>query len=100
MADVRRILRGSFLENRSDLFVAVGVIVVVGMLIIPLPTVLLDLLMAINLVFSLIIILDRSLYDKGPGFLDFPYPSSRFDGIRSRFECEFNQAHSFERSGV
>lgn len=72
MADVRRILRGSFLENRSDLFVAVGVIVVVGMLIIPLPTVLLDLFMAINLVFSLIIILTVLYTTRALDFSIFP----------------------------
>ena len=72
MADVRRILRGSFLENRSDLFVAIGVIVVVGMLIIPLPTVLLDLLMAINLVFSLIVILTVLYTKRALDFSIFP----------------------------
>jgi len=57
MADIPRMLGTNFLTNRSDLFVAVGVIVVVMMLIIPLPTVILDTFMAINLMFSLVIIL-------------------------------------------
>lgn len=43
--------------QKSDLFVAIGAIVVVLMLIIPLPTVLLDLLMALNLVLNLLILL-------------------------------------------
>ena len=73
MADVRRILGASFLRNRSDLLVAIGVIVVVMMLIIPLPTFLLDTLQAGNLVLSLLIIL-IVLYTKRP--LDFSiFPS-------------------------
>ncbi len=43
--------------QKSDLFVAMGAIVIVLMLIIPLPTVLLDLLMAMNLVLNLLILL-------------------------------------------
>ncbi len=43
--------------QKSDLFVAMGAITIVLMLIIPLPTVLLDLLMAVNLVLNLLILL-------------------------------------------
>lgn len=50
-------LGGLFDGHRSDAFVAFGVIVVVMMLIIPLPTVLLDTLMVTNLLLSLLIIL-------------------------------------------
>jgi len=57
MADVQTIFNNSFLKQRSDIFVAAGVIVVVMMLIIPLPAVLLDTFMAINLVLSLLTIL-------------------------------------------
>ncbi len=45
------------LKKRSDLFVAGGVIAVVMMMLIPLPTVLLDLLMTLNLIISLLTIL-------------------------------------------
>ncbi len=57
MADVRRILSSSILSQKSDIFVAVGVIIIVMMMIIPLPTVLLDVLMAFNLMLALLIIL-------------------------------------------
>ena len=57
MADLQSVLGNSFLRQRSDVLVAVGVIVVVMMLIIPLPTVLLDAFMSINLVLSLLVIL-------------------------------------------
>ncbi len=57
MADVRRVISSSFLSQRSDIFVAAGVIVVVMMMIIPLPTVLLDVLLAFNLMLALLIIL-------------------------------------------
>jgi flagellar biosynthesis protein FlhA len=56
MADARTVV-GDFWRNRTDLFVAVGVIAVVMMMIIPLPAVLLDVLMAANLVLSLLVIL-------------------------------------------
>lgn len=57
MADVQSILSNSLLRHRTDVLVAVGVVAVVMMLIIPLPTVLLDTFMALNLVLSLLVIL-------------------------------------------
>ena len=57
MSDVQKILSTSFLHNRSDVIVAIGVLFFVMMLIIPLPTVILDLLMALNLMLSLVVIL-------------------------------------------
>ncbi len=65
MSDVRRILKDSFLTERSDLFVALGVVAVVLMLIVPLPTILLDVLMAFNLILALLILL-IVLYTKKP----------------------------------
>jgi flagellar biosynthesis protein FlhA len=56
VADARAVVGGLW-KNRTDMFVAVGVIAVVMMMIIPLPTVLLDVLMTLNLVLSLLIIL-------------------------------------------
>ena len=56
MADARAVA-GDFWRNRTDVFVAFGVIAVVMMMIIPLPAVLLDVLMAVNLVLSLLVIL-------------------------------------------
>lgn len=52
-------------QRRGDVIIALGVIFIVMMLIIPLPTFILDLLMAINLMFSLLIIL-LVLYNKDP----------------------------------
>lgn len=57
MADVQQMLRNVFITQRSDVLVAIGVIVVVMMLVIPMPAVLLDTLMALNLVISLLTIL-------------------------------------------
>src|SRR5512136_1835707 len=56
MADARAVVGGLW-RNRTDVFVAVGVIAVVMMMIIPLPAVLLDVLLAVNIVLSLLIIL-------------------------------------------
>ncbi len=59
-------------DNRADLFVAAGAIVIVMMLIIPLPTVLLDLLMALNLVLNLLILLIVLYTRKATDFSVFP----------------------------
>ena len=68
MADLPSVLSNAFLKQRSDVFVAAGVIVVVMMLIIPLPTFLLDSFMAINIVLGLLVIL-ITLYTRSA--LDF-----------------------------
>ncbi len=57
MSDLSGALKGVLLEGRSDIMVAIGVIAVISMMLIPLPAVLLDLLMATNLVVSLLVIL-------------------------------------------
>jgi flagellar biosynthesis protein FlhA len=65
MSDARLVIADSLFKDRTDGFIAVGVIAVVMMLIVPLPTVLLDALMAINLVLALLILL-IVLYTKRP----------------------------------
>ena len=57
MADVPGTIGQSLFRQKSDIFVAAGVVAVVMMMIIPLPAIVLDLLMAFNLVLSLLIIL-------------------------------------------
>ena len=42
MSDFRKSLSGSLFQNKNDLFVAVGVLMVIAMMLVPLPTVLLD----------------------------------------------------------
>ncbi len=54
----------SFLSKYSDIVLAVVVIAIVGMMIVPLPTILLDLLLTINISLSVIILL-ISLYIPG-----------------------------------
>ncbi len=56
MADAQGVMRGMF-RQPSDIFVGIGVVAVVMMMIIPLPTVLLDALMALNLILALLVIL-------------------------------------------
>ncbi len=56
MADTQGLIRGMFRQS-SDLFVGVGVVAVVMMMIIPIPTILLDTLMALNLILALLVIL-------------------------------------------
>ncbi len=48
---------GNLWQQRSDILVAIGVVVVIMMMLIPLPAVLLDVLLAVNLVLALLIIL-------------------------------------------
>jgi flagellar biosynthesis protein FlhA len=57
VADVQRALKGALFKDRTDIFVAVGVIAVIMMIIIPMPTFILDFLMAVNLMLALLIIL-------------------------------------------
>ncbi len=72
MADMQNTMGGSLINERSDIFVAVGVIVVVSMLIIPLPAVILDLFMATNLVLSLLVILIVLYTKRALDFSVFP----------------------------
>jgi flagellar biosynthesis protein FlhA len=64
--------KAALFENKSDLFVAIGAVSVVMMLIIPLPTVLLDVLMAVNLVTNLLILLIVLYTKKATDFSVFP----------------------------
>ncbi|MFP4565436.1 MAG: flagellar biosynthesis protein FlhA [Spirochaetaceae bacterium] len=72
MADVQTVFSNAFLKQRSDVLVAVGVIIVVMMLIIPLPTMLLDTLMSLNLVFALLTILITLYIKNALEFSVFP----------------------------
>jgi flagellar biosynthesis protein FlhA len=56
MADAQRIF-GFLTKTKSDIIIAVFVIVIVMMLLIPLPEIILDLLLSINIVLSLLVIL-------------------------------------------
>ena len=62
VANIRRILGG---QRSGDIAIALGVVLIIMMLIIPLPTVILDLLMTMNIVLSLVVIL-LVLYNADP----------------------------------
>ena len=62
----------AFASQRTDVFVAVGVIFVIMMLLIPLPTVVLDILMSLNLVLSVMIILITLYTRRALDFSIFP----------------------------
>lgn len=72
MADIQSQLSTAFLRERSDALVAVGVIVMVMMLIIPLPSVILDTFQAGNLVISLLILLIVLYTTRALDFSIFP----------------------------
>ncbi len=73
MADARSILSNSLLGGaRSDLLVAGGVIFASLMFVIPLPAVILDTLMAMNLVASLLVVLIVLYTQKALDFSIFP----------------------------
>ena len=59
-------------KSTTNLFVAVAVVAVILMLIIPLPTVLLDFLMACNVLLSVLIILITLYTPKSTDFSTFP----------------------------
>ena len=72
MADAARANRVSIFGDQRDLFIAIGVVAVVIMIVIPLPTVLLDAFMALNLVLSLLILLIVLYTKKATDFNVFP----------------------------
>jgi len=72
MSDTQRVLRETFLTNRSDFAVALGAVSVVLMIIIPIPTILLDALMAFNLTIGLLILLIVLYTRKATEFSIFP----------------------------
>ena len=49
--------KGSFITKYSDVMVAVGIVTIVVMMIIPLPTMLLDLLLCMNITLALIVVM-------------------------------------------
>jgi flagellar biosynthesis protein FlhA len=75
MADARQ-AGGGFLKTRfgniNDLFIGIAVIVVVVMMIIPLPTFMLDALIALNVIFSLLVLLIVLYSQKPTEFSLFP----------------------------
>ncbi|MDR1324776.1 MAG: flagellar biosynthesis protein FlhA [Treponema sp.] len=80
MADLARAGTGASSDTKksppfklsNDVFIALAVILVVIMIVIPLPTVLLDTFMALNLMFSLIILLIVLYTHKATDFSLFP----------------------------
>lgn len=72
MADARHAVRDSILANPSDVAVAGATIAVVLMMIIPIPTVLLDALLAVNLTIAILIILIVLYTRKATEFSIFP----------------------------
>ncbi|MGL4982798.1 MAG: flagellar biosynthesis protein FlhA [Treponemataceae bacterium] len=60
------------LKLSSDIFIAIGVVIIIMMLIVPLPTVLLDFLMACNMLLSLLMLLVVIFVPKAVEFSTFP----------------------------
>ncbi|RKX90080.1 MAG: EscV/YscV/HrcV family type III secretion system export apparatus protein, partial [Spirochaetes bacterium] len=65
-------LSKKILDEKNDLLVAVGVVAVIGMLVIPLPAFILDILMSTNLMLSLLIILIVLYTKRALDFSVFP----------------------------
>lgn len=72
MSDVLNVFRGSLRTGRSDAAVAVALIASVLMLLIPLPTLLLDMLLAVNLLLAVLIILISMYTKRALDFTMFP----------------------------
>lgn len=72
MADFRNVLKSSFLENKNDIAVPIGVLVVIAMMLMPLPTVVLDIFMAFNIMLSLLVILIVLYTKRTTDFSVFP----------------------------
>jgi flagellar biosynthesis protein FlhA len=72
MSDTKRLVRETFMTNLSDYAVAIGAVSVIMMIIIPVPAVLLDALMSMNLALSILIILIVLYTRKAIEFSIFP----------------------------
>lgn len=72
MADTQRLVRDNLLANPSDLAVAAGAVSVVLMIVIPVPAILLDVLLAFNLTVGLLILLIVLYTKKATEFSIFP----------------------------
>jgi flagellar biosynthesis protein FlhA len=72
MADTQRATSNSLLSNPADMAVAAATIAVILMIIVPIPTVLLDVLLALNLTVSILIILIVLYTRKATDFSIFP----------------------------
>lgn len=72
MSDFVNTLRGSLKGSRADISVAAALITIILMLIIPLPTILLDVFMSINILLSLLIILIAMYTKRALDFTMFP----------------------------
>ena len=64
--------KSKLFNNTADLTIAICAIVVVMMLIVPLPTLLLDVLMALNLLFAVLMLLIVLSTPKATDFASFP----------------------------
>ncbi len=71
-SNLTKTLQGLLRQPKSDILVAVGVVVVVMMMIIPLPAVILDTLMTFNLMFGLLILLTVLYTQDALDFSVFP----------------------------
>jgi flagellar biosynthesis protein FlhA len=72
MADTQRLVRQNLIGNPSDLAVAISAVAVVLMIIIPIPSVVLDALLAFNLTTSILILLIVLFTRKATEFSIFP----------------------------
>lgn len=72
MSDLRTIFSNTFLKQRSDMLVAIGVLMGIVMFIVPLPAFLLDTFMALNLVLSLLVVLIVLYTQRALDFSIFP----------------------------
>jgi flagellar biosynthesis protein FlhA len=72
MADTQRLVRQNLLGNPSDIAVAFSAVAIVLMLIIPIPSVLLDALLALNLTMAILILLIVLFTKKATEFSIFP----------------------------
>ncbi|MBQ1926375.1 MAG: FHIPEP family type III secretion protein, partial [Proteobacteria bacterium] len=64
--------KGSFIQQHSDVLVAAVLIMIVLMMIIPLPTMLLDILLCVNITLSLVIVLVTIYNSEALDFSVFP----------------------------
>ena len=93
-----------FTENtkwmqKSDILVGIGIITVVAMLIIPLPTILLDFLLTISIMTGLLILMIVMFVKRAFDFSIFPTLLLVTTVFRLALNVSSTRSHSFRRSG-
>ncbi len=81
------------IAKKPELFLVVLMILILAMLIIPLPTWLIDVLLAFNITFSILIFIGIVLYTESVGIFCIAFPFAHYNALSS---CVIYQYQSYD----